>query len=168
MASKVFDEGKLKRYLDGIEAAPRHRAARLDQIINNLRAAEKRINTLTEAISEVMGTVNQMRRRRHNSISVSWRIEHDKLPGSLSQPMGPVWNQLRIGNNGRRYISRIPKLTLQYIKNSYQGKDAGELKRAYKKIKNMTGERDYLIGVLVRVMRAQQYLNPKKATKRKS
>jgi hypothetical protein len=117
-----------------------------------------RVDHLEDNISDLMAMVNQMRKRRHNSIGVSWYINPDRVNSSYTQPVGPIWAQLRIGRDGRRHLQRIKKVTLARVKESYQGRDAGELKRLFAQISVLSKERNRLLAAMTRVARALQYV----------
>lgn len=158
MANKVFDSDRLTEYLANIDRAKETRRARGRDLMNRIEWTLSRIDELGTQIDKHMATVNQLRGRRHNVISVSWAVDKRRLDRSYNQPMGPIWSQVLHGADGRRHLKRIRKVTLETIRNAYQGRDAGIIKRQYVAIKALADERNRLLAAIDRVVKALQYV----------
>ena len=155
MATRVFDREALNRYLQNLEYAQRNRSKRIAQQIEKLRHIEWKVQELTGLIDDRIAKVNQLRGRRHNIIGVSWRIQKSSLESSYCQPIGPLWTQqVHSSITGRRHLKRVKKITLALVKESYQGRDVGELKRLYVDIKGLAKERNRLLKGLDGVVNA--------------
>ena len=168
MPAKVFNEENLKRYLDNIELAGKLRAQRVEDLKRRLDFILSEETKLREEIDRRMYTVNGMRSRRHNIIGVSWKIRASQLSRSFTQPEGPLWTKQLHARTGRRHLIPIKRPTHEHVKGSYQGKDAGHLRRLFKEIDALAERRDHLLRALTRTVAALKYVNPGSRTEEQS
>lgn len=158
-------KARLQRYLDDIELARRVFEEKVDSVLQTIKSLCDRRKKLDEELDDFIAKVNDLGRRRHNVISVSWEIDRRYLDTSLAQPRGPQWYKVVYGTKGSRHLNRIDRLTTSAIRASYQHRYADELMQLYRAIKQRTNERDLITARLVRVQKALRYVELQQHTR---
>lgn len=96
---------------------------------------------LDDEISEAIAEVNKLGPRRHYSIGAAWKLHSRTRGETFLIPTGPHFHINRVLRNGDRYISYLPRITIEVCRRSFLRVYYGRLKRLERKIRALASRR---------------------------